>query len=367
VLSRATTWSHFNPVRVVISDLDELAKYVDRQHILFVTTPGFVRRGMANRIIELFKGKKITILDDIKANPDIQYMENTNESLKHKGIDCVVAMGGGSVMDVAKVLATTLKNSNEPSLTQVFRHKRDVQWTSRLPLLVLPTTSGTGAEVTPFATVWDHFYHKKYSMSAECLYPDVALLDSSLTVTLGEDDTLYPALDTISHALESLWNKNSTPVSRGFAFQSLELSTQSLPIIMNNLSNLELRHKLQIASLNAGLAISQTKTAIAHSISYPLTIYHGVPHGLACSFTLPNLLMQNLTKLHNNERERIILSNILTVITGFALEKRVLKYVSKINIMALKDFMLDKERSGNYIGQLNDGLEGLIEKTFERV
>lgn len=365
--SRAEAWSYFNPVRVVISDIDELVKYVSGQHVLFVTTSGFNRRGMTTKILNLLKQKKITILDDVKPNPDIQYLENANEYLKLKGIDCVVAMGGGSVIDAAKVLATTLKNPDISTLTQVFRYKREALWTSRLPLLVIPTTSGTGAEVTPFATIWDHACHGKYSMAAECLYPDLALLDFSLTATLGEDETLYPALDTISHALESLWNKNSTHISRGFAFDSLEMSTQSLPNILNDINNSVARQKLQMASLSAGLAISQTKTAIAHSISYPLTTYHGVPHGLACSFTLPILLKQNLKKLHNNEREERILKIVLTMIDSLNLGSRVIKYVSKANIMELRAYMINMERLRNYEGDFSEDIEGLLNKSLERV
>lgn len=132
-----------------------------------------------------------------------------------------------------------------------------------------------------------------------------------MTLSLNNNDTLYPALDTISHALESLWNINATLITKSYANQALELSAEALPLVLDNLNNLDARCKLQMASVFAGLAISQTKTAIAHAISYSLTSLYGMPHGLACSIFLEEFIseykkinccyqtQQNLTKVEN--------------------------------------------------------------------
>jgi alcohol dehydrogenase len=150
----------------------------------------------------------------------------------------------------------------------------------------LPSTSGTGAEVTPFATIWDNAQRVKRSLSGDFLYPQTALVDPELTLSLPWTTTLYCGLDAISHALESLWNRNATPVSVLLANEALRLASKALPALEEDLGNVDLRENMQRASLLAGLAISQNRTAIAHAISYPFTLRFGVPHGLACSFTL---------------------------------------------------------------------------------
>jgi alcohol dehydrogenase len=221
-------------------------------------------------------------------------------------------------------------------------------------MVAIPTTSGTGSEVTPFATVWDHEQHKKYSLAGEWVYPDVALLDASLTLTLSEEDTLYPALDAISHALESLWNKNCTPVSRAFAFQALVLSNKALPLVIKEPNNLNARRDLQNASVLSGLAISQTRTAIAHSISYPITSRLGVPHGLACSFILPKLLEININNLDCNASERTILETNLIMLRSLELPKRLSIYANKEQVRMLGLEMINPDRMSNYNGELID-------------
>jgi phosphonate metabolism-associated iron-containing alcohol dehydrogenase len=289
-VSENITWSHYNPVRVEWSPLETLAKHVSGQHVLLVTSPGFVKRGVAQRVKDILAPRLITVWDGVKPNPDLKDLDAASRALRPLKLGCVVGLGGGSALDAAKVLATTIPTPALPTLAQVFRDKAPTQWVPRLPLVAIPTTAGTGAEVTPFATIWDHEQHKKYSLSGDFMFPDVALLDASLTMTLDEEDTLYPALDAISHALESLWNKNCTPVSRAFAYQALALSNASLTEAIADPENYKHRRNLQNASVLAGMAISQTRTAIAHAMSYPLTVHFGVPHGLACSIMLPKLI-----------------------------------------------------------------------------
>ena len=122
------------------------------------------------------------------------------------------------------------------------------------------------------------------------LLPDKILLDPQLTLTLPRDITLFPGLDATSHALESIWNKNADRASNEIAYEALSLISKSLPQVLKRPSDLEARSSMQIASLLAGISINRTRSAIAHSISYPLTSRYSVPHGIACSFTLPYLI-----------------------------------------------------------------------------
>ncbi len=330
--------------------LETLAKHVTARHVLLVTTQGFVKRGVVQRVKAILAAHQITVWDGVKSNPDLRDLDAATQALRHMGVACVVGLGGGSALDAAKVLATTLVSPEEPTLQEVFRNKAATNWAPRLPLVAIPTTSGTGAEMTPFATVWDHEVHQKHSLAGDFVYPDVALLDPTITLTLGEEDTLYPALDTISHALESLWNKNCTLMSRAFAFQALALSNDALPLILKEPQNLKARRSLQTASMLAGLAISQTRTAIAHSISYPLTSHFNVPHGLACSFTLPKLLEMNIDSLATHTGELVILQANLLIIYGLELPSRLREYASLEQIQMLTPEMITPGRADNYKG-----------------
>jgi phosphonate metabolism-associated iron-containing alcohol dehydrogenase len=361
-VSDTPSWSHHNPVRIVCAPLDTLAQHVTAQHVLLVTTPGFVKRGVVQRVKDILAPRQVTVWDGVKPNPDLQDLDAATASLRALDIGCVLGLGGGSALDAAKVLATTIPSPTQPTLAQVFRDKVATQWAPRLPLVAIPTTSGTGAEVTPFATVWDHEQHKKHSLTGDFVFPDVALLDASLTLTLGEEDTLYPALDAISHALESLWNKNCTPVSRAFAFQALALSNAALPSVMKEPHILKGRQDLQTASVLAGVAISHTRTAIAHSISYPLTSHFGIPHGLAFSFTLPAILKKNLRTLGKTAGEQDLLKSIFINLNQLKLKERITQFASNGEINALSSAMITLGRADNYngleLGDLTDILRG---------
>lgn len=350
-MSNTPNWSYHNPVRILCAPLETLAQHVNAHNVLLVTTPGFVKRGVVQRVKNILAMHQVTVWDGVKPNPDLQDLDAASASLRSLDIGSVVGLGGGSALDAAKVLVSTIPSAAKPTLIEVFRDKAAIEWGQRLPLVAIPTTSGTGAEVTPFATVWDHEEHKKYSLAGDFVYPDVALLDATLTLSLGEEDTLYPALDTISHALESIWNKNCTPVSRAFALQALALSNAELPRVMQDSGNLAARQGLQTASVLAGLAISQTRTAIAHSISYPLTSHFGVPHGLACSFTLRALLQINIAYLSRHAGEKMVFDETLKLLEVLDLRKRIASYLNTQQLVNVSSQMFTLGRADNYIGQ----------------
>jgi alcohol dehydrogenase len=160
------------------------------------------------------------------------------------------------------------------------------------PLITIPTTSGTGSEVTRWATIWGD-NGEKHSLSQYNLYPQTSIYDASLCLSMPTSVTLYSGLDALSHACEAIWNTNATKQSDEYACEAISLITQYLPLAMQERDNLEARSKMQLASYMAGCAMSLTRTALAHSISYPLTGKYDIPHGFACSFTLPEIARYN--------------------------------------------------------------------------
>ena len=287
-----SSWTHFNPVKVIFQPggLNRLADYVDSRRVALVTSAGFRRRGLVTVIEQALGGRLLAVVDNVKPNPDAIDVQAQSELLRWAAPDTLVALGGGSTIDTAKALARLLSQPNGASLATLVREATTAPGIPALPVVAIPTTSGTGAEVTPFGTVWDYEQKKKYSITGEDLFPRLAILDPDLTLQLPEAVTIASGLDSISHALESAWNRNATPVTLGLVTRSLQLSMRALPAIKDNPSDTEARARMMQASTLAGLAISQTRTALAHAISYPLTANFRLPHGLACSFTLPALL-----------------------------------------------------------------------------
>lgn len=288
-------WGYFNPVRIACAQgaCVRLGDYVSQDRVLLVTSPGFRRRGLVDRLAGALGGRLAGVIDDVKPNPDVIDIDRQAETVRHLAPDAIVGLGGGSSMDTAKALARLLAQPSDATLARHFRDGVALAPTPALPVVTIPTTAGTGAEVTPFGTVWDFEQARKYSVAGDDLYPLAAILDPELTLGLPLDVTVSSGLDAISHAFESTWNRHATPVTLGLATKSLQLSMPALPRLKDEPGDIHARRAMMEASLLAGLAISQTRTALAHSISYPLTARFDLPHGLACSFTLPALLRFN--------------------------------------------------------------------------
>lgn len=282
-------WRYHNPVRVICAagGAAALGQHIDYRRMALVTTPGFTRRGIVDRIRASLGERLVDVMDGVKPNPDVRDVDAQAARLRPLRLDAIVALGGGSSIDTAKGLARALPLPAEASLAAHFREGLPLPAARALPVVALPTTAGTGAEVTPFGTLWDFERAKKYSVAGDDLYPAVALLDPELTLGLPRDVTVSSGLDAVSHALESAWNRNASPVTLALCAKSLQLSLPALPRLVEAPDDRDARGRMLQASLLAGLAISQTRTALAHSISYPLTARFGLPHGVACSFTLP--------------------------------------------------------------------------------
>lgn len=277
------------PVRIVEDAIEALDGAVGNRRALILTTEGFQRRGLLGRVQERLAARAASALTVGPQYPNLDLISRLAESLDLSRFDVIVAAGGGSIMDIAKVLSSGAA-ADRQRLTDILSGKEKLSIAGPKPVIAIPTTAGTGSEVTPFATLWDPQGRRKYSLDDPKLLPELAILDSRLTLTLPREITLYSALDAVSHALESIWSKRFTPEMAAVAIRSLRLSLGSLVWLIQNLQDLPARREMHLASLAAGIAISRTRTGIAHAISYPLTIHFGVPHGLAAGFTLPRIL-----------------------------------------------------------------------------
>jgi phosphonate metabolism-associated iron-containing alcohol dehydrogenase len=313
-------------------------------------------------------------LDTVKPTPDVKDLQTAINAFKGCSFDAIVGFGGGSAMDSAKVLAVALSSeAKDIELSTLLKKPVLHDNLKPVPLYALPTTAGTGSEVTPFATVWDHSRKKKHSMAGSAVYPKVAVIDPALTDNLPQDPTLFTGLDAINQAVESIWNNNATSVSILYATRAIKLGLNSLPKLIKGEGNAIARDNMAESSLLAGLAISQTKTALCHSISYTLTSHFDIPHGLACAFTMPAVLKLNMTaddgRIKELERE-LNTDDILHLFLEFNKNMRVKDYIKKYvkncdQMLRLVSHMIHPERAGNNLAPVDGGkIEEIIELSW---
>lgn len=281
-------WSFEAPVKVRFGagSRSTLASLVGSMRILLVTTVRGRQRIEADPLFRIaFQDADVEFATDIRPNPGIHDLQIQADSWARRAFDLVVAIGGGSVLDAAKVFAASLGGDGR-SIAELLANSGSISPDKVIPLVAMPTTAGTGSEMTPFATVWDHEQRRKLSLSSPHIRPSIAIVDPELTLGLPDAVTISTALDALNQAFESVWNRNANPVTVGVAVQAIRRSFEGLEAFAAGNTDLEVRSRLAEASVMAGLCISQTRTAICHAISYPLTAHFGVPHGLACAFTM---------------------------------------------------------------------------------
>lgn len=349
------------PARLVAAPLEQLGALAPPGvDVLLVTSEGFLKRGMLDRLAQCMPDRRIRA-QVATPNPDLHELEGVIRLLRGRRPHLILGLGGGSALDTAKVLALLLAPSSEQSLESLLDIRLPASIAARLPLVLIPTTAGTGSEVTPFATIWNFRSGRKYSVDSDQLVPDLALLDASLTHSLSRDTRLWAGLDTVSHALESLWNHRATAQSRECAYRALRHSIQAQPEFASTQPmNPSACAQAQQASAWAGLAIAETRTALAHSISYPLTARYGVPHGLACSFTLEPILKRNLDVLAVMPADRELLQQTLTFLRGLGLGQIVRQFATPEAVMSLSSEMHTPQRAGNYRGAELPALDDLL-------
>jgi len=288
--------SYHNPVAITFGAgaLAKLPALVNGRKSVLVTFPEAAGFGLTKRIADLLGANLLAVEPDTVPNPDVASLTGMYERFwtQYAAAELIVAVGGGSALDTAKALMVGTPSRKFSELVTLLATGKPFAPAHVKPLLTVPTTAGTGSEVTPWATVWDRTpgAQKKYSLHLKETWPEAALVDPELTLSLPAGPTLAAGLDALSHSLESIWNVNANPISDTHAISAARDVLATLPLLMRDLRNPGLRSRMSLAALKAGLAFSNTKTALAHSISYDMTLYHGLPHGIACSFTLPMVL-----------------------------------------------------------------------------
>jgi phosphonate metabolism-associated iron-containing alcohol dehydrogenase len=283
-----------NPVAIHFGagSIAELPEILAGRRTVLVTFPEAGVVGLTDHVRALLGDSLVGIEDRIEPNPDVGVLAPMYERFWREHVDCetILAVGGGSAIDTAKAFMVGTRSGGFHELVELLAKGRSFVPHRVKSLIAVPTTAGTGSEVTPWATIWDRAAGSKYSLHLEQTWPEAAVIDPDLMLTLPRAVTLQSALDALSHALEAIWNVNANPLSDTFAVAAAREVIDTLPALLASPADRELRARMALAALKAGMAFSNTKTALAHSISYDMTLRFGLPHGIACSFTLPMVL-----------------------------------------------------------------------------
>lgn len=234
----------------------------------------------------------VGIYSDITPNPMLSEVLRATALIKEKSADFVIALGGGSSLDLAKFACSMVFADGK--ITDYF-YKRTAFSEKHLPLIAMPTTAGTGSECTAVSVLNDDATGTKSPVNSPNFYPYMAVVDPEFTLSVPPFITAITGIDAMSHALEAYWSIHNNPISDIYAIEGLKLIFQNLEKAYSEGQNIEVRINMSFGATLAGLAFATAKTAGVHACSYPLSINHHLSHGEACAFTLDAFLLANAT------------------------------------------------------------------------
>lgn len=276
-------YSFFMPTRVIHGEKELLVQAWQLKRFgskcLLVTGKNSARlSGALDDALEALKSQGIGYehFDKVENNPSLENVAAGGEMARQYRPDFILAIGGGSPLDAAKAIATLATNQIEPE--ELYSNKFD---NTPLPIVAIPTTAGTGSEVTPYSILTVPEAETKRSFSVPELFPKIAFLDWRYTERLPISITRDTAVDALSHLVEGYLSRRATGTSDIFAEQGMKLWAKCIPALQKGEFRPEDRERLLVASTLGGITISHTGTTLVHALGYSLTYYHGLPHGRA--------------------------------------------------------------------------------------
>ena len=271
------------------ADLGRTLKKEDATHVLIVTYRGIVENGISGLLEAALNRFSIpyTIYDKTLPNPTVEHVEEALSLYHQNKCDAIIAIGGGSSMDCAKAVGARVAYPNK-TLAQMKGVLRVLKKTPTI--IAIPTTAGTGSEVTLAAVITDAHEHHKYAIMSFPLIPDYAVLDASLTYSLPKHLTSTTGMDALTHAVEAYIGRSTTKQTRTLALEATKLVFDNIEHAYECDTNHEARKNMLHAAYKAGIAFSMSYVGYIHAIAHSLGGQYGVPHGLANAVTMPYVL-----------------------------------------------------------------------------
>ena len=268
------------------------AQLLKAKKALIITDPGVIQAGLLEGIEKSLQsvGIPFAIFDGVEPDPRIEVVEKSAEKAKKEGMDLIIGFGGGSSLDIAKV--TSVMVANPGKIDSFFGI--DLVPNPGVPVILIPTTAGTGSEVTPIAILSDTKEKLKKGIVSPTLFPEVALVDPKLTIGLPPSVTAFTGMDALTHAIEACYSVNATGLSDLLAIRAMELISKNLRMAYAYGENLSARSNMMEGSLLAGIAFANAGVGAVHAFAYPLGGEFHLAHGLTNTLMLPYVMRYNI-------------------------------------------------------------------------
>jgi len=305
-------WNFYMPTRIRFGwgRFQEIGQIVDElngRKIFLVTGKNLAEKyGVVDRLSVYLKGSTVVIFAEVEENPSIKTVDKGAAQCRENQCDLVIGLGGGSAMDAGKAIAMLQKN---PGSIREYLDQERVCQTKGLPVITIPTTSGTGSEVTPFTVIFHPAKRAKPAIAPPQNFPDVALVDPEMTTSMPFEVAASTGLDALCQAVEGFWSTQGNPVTRSSAFQAIKLAMENLESACFEKDRDSVTN-MALASHLTGIEMSNIGNTSIHPLSYPITIDYGVPHGFACAIFLPSVIRFNASAIKNRFRDLLTLLNL---------------------------------------------------------
>lgn len=290
----------------------EVIHEIQAKSVFIVYDKGIKNAGIADKIITPVEkaGIKVTHFTGVHPNPSIENVEAGYKVAAVSDADAIIAIGGGSSMDCAKAINILLTN---PGSIKDYEGKENVKNKTK-PLIAIPTTAGTGSEVTAFTIITDTEKQKKMIIAGGNCGADIALVDPELTIGLPPSITAATGMDALTHAIEAFVSKNASIPSNIHALKAMELIVENLEEAVKNGTNLKARENMMLGSLLAGIAFNQAGLGLVHAIAHPLGSRFGVAHGVANAIGLPYVVNYN-SGLESVKKRHVEIASAMNIVT----------------------------------------------------
>jgi len=317
------------------------AKALGGSRVLLVTDKNLMQIDSIKEIegILLREGLNVEVFSDVESEPSIEVADKIAEFARNGAYDLIVGVGGGSVLDMAKIASIAIKNPGP------MRKYVGVNLVERpgVPKILMPTTAGTGSEVTNVAVITLSDEETKSAVISPYMFGDVAIVDPELTYTMPPRITASTGLDALSHALEALMAVNANPLTDALALQSIRIIVKCLPKAYKN-GDTESRFGMSLGSLMAGIAFANSWVCLGHALAYSFSVTYKVPHGVSCGLSLPYAFKFNMSAIQHKIQDIAEAMGLFKEIEnkeknlGNLILSKLLNLLSDLNVpMRLKD------------------------------
>ena len=286
------------PTQIIsgLGSINRLAEIIRSygDNVLLITGKNSARKaGQLDKIAQVISGAsdiRLSVFDQVDPEPTCDVVNQAVAVAKEKGSDVIVWLGGGSVLDVAKAVAAL---TNKDGRVEDYMSGADLVFPG-VPCICIPTTAGTGAEVTPNSVLIDRHRQVKESLRHSFLYPRTAIIDAELTVSLPPKLTAYSGIDALCQSIESFTSLGANPLTDAISTQSIRLVSNNLREAFKNGQNVPARQNMLHGALLSGMALANARMGAIHGIAHPLGMKYNLPHGLVCGVLLPYVMEFNM-------------------------------------------------------------------------